>query len=192
MKFPTISLIGIKGPEGEYLSIPIFVPNVVDDSNVIKDDNEWITINNLPMRSSDFPDFLEFNAGFEPNGIQCALPNCEGSNIGKATQINFAVGILQRLGETADVIDINIVIQKNKLNGDLSVIVEYGTAKFSSYLKNVNYRPPIMCDATGAIVSKYHLEPDRRGISIVGSRNMTKLMQTTNIFIMYLLAMMIR
>lgn len=150
-------------PDGEGALIPIYVPDIIDGSNIIRENDGWKTIKEIPFIDSSF-NFAKFLSGknFEDTG---SLNNDYAMyNIPTAAGINFFIGGVSSAIQSWEVKYFSIFIQQKGSEKRYRAIIQYGSPNSLQNFKN----PFVVFDEFGsniissAIAKKFHLSGDEK------------------------------
>ena len=111
-------------PEGNGAYIPIHVPDVTDDSNVIKEDSHWKTIKEIKETKVDF-DWAKLIASF----------GAEGGDAPGVAAVGVMAGIFRAVHEAISVVDLKITIQTNS-EENLRAIIQMGDPNSTSFMRS--------------------------------------------------------
>jgi|GEM_PF-4698894 len=104
--------------------IPIYVPDIIDGSNEIREDEDWKTFKDINKVTSNF-DWLKFAAGFKPSW-DSGNPN--------SAEIRGASAFLVAAASAQSTFEFRITIQKNSAE-NLRAIVQYGDSDRNTFYR---------------------------------------------------------
>jgi len=145
-------------PEGNEVVIPVHVPNVIDDSNLIREDDGWGTLKEIRRTKLDF-DWAKFISGF----------SLASASTPEGTVFSVIAGFMKSVSSATSICDMTVKIEKD-FESNFRAIVEVhdpNRSYFARQYAGQNVTIPNRGDniIRGAfskwLASAFGLEPDR-------------------------------